>query len=96
VYEPGAADELAEVELEARLLAVPAAADAPPLRLDARDVVRALTARSMGHVLAAGEVLLLHVGEHALRLRVSQADVLDATARVRWLGTALQLRRACC
>ncbi len=87
MYEPSGADDLAELQLEARLLQVPAAAEGeePPalLRLDAREVVSALVARSMGHALAAGEVVVLQVAGHALRLRVAQADVLDAAARVR-------------
>jgi hypothetical protein len=84
VYEPRHEDELAEVELEVRLLqrqdgSQPAAL----LHLDAGDVVRALTARSSGHVLAAGEVVVMQLGAHALRLRVAQTDSLDAAARVR-------------
>ena len=69
------------MELEARLLQVPAAGAVA--RVDARDVVHALAARRMGHVLAAGEVIVLRVGAHELRLRVAAADALDATARVR-------------
>ncbi len=84
VYEPRPEDELAELELEVRLLQRQDGSEPATLvRLDAGDVVRALTARSSGHVLAAGEVIVMQLGTHALRLRVAQTDSLDAAARVR-------------
>ena len=82
VFEPSRDDELAEVELEVRLLAP----QASPAVLDSAAVVAALAARYTGHVLAAGQVLVLAVGGHDLRLRVAQADVLDASAREEAVG----------
>ena len=92
MFEPSAADALAEVELEARLMQVGAQ---PAVRLDGREVVAALRARCAGHVLAVGEVVVLHVGGHALRLRVAQADVLDAAARVRCTASTTTLTGRC-
>ena len=78
-FEPTAGDRLAEVELEARLMQPAAAAEL--VRLDARAVVKALKQRCIGHVLAVGEVILLTVAGHELRLRVAQTDTADAGAR---------------
>jgi len=80
LFEPAAGDALVEVELEARLLQVSQTA-AQPVRLDARAVVGALKQRCTGHVLAVGEVIVLTVAGQELRLRVSQTDTADATAR---------------
>lgn len=79
LVEPTASDALAEVELEARLMRPTPGAEA--VRLDARAVVRALKQRCTGHMLAAGEVVLLKVAGHELRLRVAQTDTADASAR---------------
>jgi hypothetical protein len=79
LVEPTASDALAEVELEARLMRPKPGAEA--VRLDARAVVRALKQRCTGHMLAAGEVVLLTVAGHELRLRVAQTDTADASAR---------------
>jgi len=78
-FEPTAGDRLAEVELEARLMQPSAAAEL--VHLDARAVVKALKQRCIGHVLAVGEVILITVAGHALRLRVAQTDTADAAAR---------------